>query len=492
MEGIAFIFGALLSAAAILGFKYGDALKNYFNTSKVEKTLSSATPTSLPPAVTAGWALAGGLGFGILFPNLSALLLSDDSGIKVAAAALFLVPFSLVTIYFLHISRKYLHLNRRWTALAWAHYRPLLFDLSSATNHSFDFVTHTGGDLFDGLESKAKTQLAYGLNSFHDHSQRETPDILVADFDVIESIKERIKHDSTLLPVRNWKIDDCYLELLFSNPTRESIMDAVSLPLRWGFNTFAVKTVEQYTIPGDHVFNASVSVPEYLKDPCTVSSIGLHFTSTPPILLLDWYLPVLAAIAQSTVGQIGWAAAHDDAIHEVKKTLDYLKQALLSSAKSNGLKLDFLFSRDVLELKSKVEGLRNCIVLAGGNFLWNPGKNEDDILLLPFDIDGKPKCLIWREVILITQAINRNPGYSNSQSDIPGLVEAIYKNLAKHNENLAVHGFLPIGVSNPESAAYAKREGWSEFARNHNTRRTLNTFSNERWSKIWRDWRESF
>ena len=507
-----FIFAVLLGSwvtlVAGLVLLQQQAIRDWLRKHRVHlSALSDAAPPNARPWMVTGWALAGGIGFGILLPNITELFGTHEQAVTLGTVVVFLIPCTVLTVYFLHLRRQTLVLEHLWSVLAWVHYRPILSGLLSRSRARLDFITHRGADLRERLVHTGVKELAFRLvDDVTLPRPGPTPDLIIADLDILESIEQAIalgETGSRLLPLKEWQLGMLLDDVFQSLPGSQDTSSAKYLPIRWGFNSLSVLTASRelrtsfYETPVAQL--PPVDVATFLADPLQTPVAPLWSDGGFPLLLvLDWYLPNMAVLALSIEGRAAWSEADENQVNSVRKALATLKTLLQKSATANNLPLSELLCPDVVTLQRHALSAKSAIVFVGGNFLWcerSPALNPDNVFQFPFLIEGEPRCLWWQECLYVPFSGPLRGGQSGWRSELPRIVSHLNTELSALNGLMPFHGYLPNSSrsgfeDHPKHASVA--EDWKNFAQKRAFARSTHARADEVWSKLWVEWREGF
>jgi len=502
----AVVFGSGITFIAGLALLQQQVIKDWLQRHRVDlQLLSDAAPSDASRWLATGWALAGGIGFGVLLPNLTSLFGANEEAIVLGTAAVFLLPCAVLTVYFMVLRRGTLNLEYLWGVLAWVHYRPILSDLLSRSRARLDFVTHCGADLMDRLVRTGAKDLAFRLTDDKNALRLgPIPNMIIADLDILESIEKALRkgtHPSQLLPLREWQLRTPLGTVFGGLPGSQDWSSAKYLPIRWGFNSLTVVDIEHRLCEDFHNVSISdlppVDVAALLETPERSPLRKLWADGLcPTILLLDWYLPNMAVLAQCLGGLTAWSEADGNHVKMVNRGLENLGQLLERSARDNNIPVSSLFCSDVVTLQQRALEAKSAVVFVGGNFLWCENSytlNPDNVFHFPFLIDGTARCLWWQECLYVPFTGLLHGEGANWRSEIHRIVTFLRTRLAAKNSLMRFHGYLPETVrsgfdDNPSYAAAARH--WRTFALNHAFPRSTHASADEVWSDSWKKWRQ--
>jgi hypothetical protein len=271
------------------------------------------------------------------------------------------------------------------------------------------------------------------------------------------------------------------------------------LPLRWGFNSLAIKVSNPDL--ANQIFSDFQDNPIDLYDFFTsvdhpLRRILLENNQNCPLLALDWHLPVMMLLIQSACGKTAWhspnTSKHSTRVQTLMEAVYLWLSETIMHTKAYGTSplID-----DVMQMQSVLKNLDLCIVLGGGNFLWSPSNqlSPDNVLCLPVLVDNNGYCLLWCEVLaLLAQEeiqIRGGPEFDKLMTDSRKLLNKIVNSLDWTNSHSTFHGYTQVGkltYSHYDQKRLSEREEWwHNFAKDKGELRYSNAPSVEQWINEW-------
>jgi|GEM_PF-5020670 len=462
--------------------------------------LRRAVPEGADELFVAGWSFAGGAFVSILAANIGPIV-SSEPWIQLAAlaiAALVLIPG---TMYFWWVRRRTLPLQHRWPFIVWSHYRPLMGRLASMVRPagSIDFVTHRGADLPDRLAPGGLDDLSYGT------CRPDVAVVVIVDVEAVPAITDSrfVATQMRLLPLDPLLGPDTAIREIRKGPLAEKLFPVGDettefLPLRWGFNTLAIRIADKRVADdirgkywdNDNRQTQAVDLFQFFTSSTHPLRARLvEHEPTCPLIAFDWYLPAMMLLVQSACGKSAWTGQNTNTYKDrMSQVLTHVKDWLLASRGVLEQRQHGLLFRDVVQMQDAIRSTTTCVILGGGNFLWSrDGRlTPANVVCIPVLADRAPYCLLWCEVLALLAREDQHASPS-CRGDATRLLRTVRGMLPIAMAQMPFHGYAASQRSSSAEDSKIEEE-WRTFALQagdlrHSKSDTINHWR-ERWAEL--------
>lgn len=460
---------------------------------RTQASFRHAVPEAADKGLAAGWAAAGGAFVSLVLQNIGAFLSANDPWLQFYSLILTSLAVVTLTLYLYSVHKHQVVLANTWPFVVWSHYRPLLTKVAAAVRpHGYlDFVTHQGSDLNNHLLDTGPVEMRYGPCKVG-----ETV-VLICDVEAMEEIAQAplIKDRATNVALEGLGAPDRFsihtelaklLRINVDQPTQ-------FIPMRWGFNALAIKcddpkvvnTLREQFLGRDF---AGIDLFDFITNRDNETRRLLRVDDLDcPMITFEWFLPPMMLLVSAACGSGAWMRQDQRENPRIETLVEAAADWLCGSA--GGPRPVKPIIRNIVEMQDVLASHNRCVVLAGGNFLWNrdTGNKElspDNLVFIPVNFNSKnaPSCLIWCEVLAIYSAV-ANKNNVSWRSEAKSLISLVSSRLAGSMSSMPFHGYSPYPTQ--QSGSDTICDQWRDFALANGVVRYGDTGMDHYWRDRW-------